>query len=149
MLDIFTTVEGKGTYTDSKTCPIPTPEPSPPPPPSGETIISPGTAAAISVIPTPEPSPQPPYTAIIAGAVAMGGFAVVVVCAYILYQKKNLRRTNRSSTLEESAPQPPVAAEPNGGILEDDTVHWSIREAFEILDRDQRNLETRFENLRR
>ncbi len=134
MLDIFTTVEGKGTYTDSKTCPIPTPE--------------------------------PPNTAIIVGAVAMGGFAVVVVCAYILYQKKNskpslvMRRTNRSTTLEESAPQPPVAVElgntgvsnsnTNGGILEDDTVHWSIREAFEILDRDQKkNLEKRFENLRR
>ena len=138
MLDIFTTVEGKGTYTDSKTCPIPTPEPSPP----------------------------PPNTAIIAGAVAMGGFAVVVVCAYILYQKKNskpssvMRRTNRSTTLEESAPQPPVAVEPgntgvsnsntNGGIEEDGSVHWSIREAFEILDRDQKkNLEKRLENVRR
>ncbi len=141
MLDIFTTVEGKGTYTDSKTCPIPALEPSPPPPP-------------------------PPNTAIIAGAVAMGGFAVVVVCAYILYQKKNskpssvMRRTNRSTTLEESAPQPPVAVEPgntgvsnsntNGGIEEDGTVHWSIREAFEILDRDQKkNLEKRLENVRR
>ena len=138
MLDIFTTVEGKGTYTDSKTCPIPTPEPSPP----------------------------PPNTAIIAGAVAVGGFAVVVVCAYILYQKKNskpssvMRRTNRSTTLEESAPQPPVAVEPgntgvsnsntNGGIEEDGTVHWSIRERFEILDRDQKkNLEKRLENVRR
>ena len=146
MLDIFTTVEGKGTYTDSKTCPIPTPEPSPTPP----------NTAVPDPTPEPSPPPLPPNPAIIVGAVAMGGFAVVVVCAYILYQKKNskpssvMRRTNRSTTLEESAPQPPVAVEPNGGILEDDTVHWSLREAFEILDRDQKkNLEKRLENVRR
>ena len=138
---IFTAVEGE-TYEDRARCDVPDPTPE------------------------PSPTPLPPNTAIIVGAVAMGGFAVVVVCAYILYQKKNskpssvMRRTNRSTTLEESAPQPPVAVEPgntgvsnsntNGGILEDDTVHWSIREAFEILDRDQKkNLEKRFENLRR
>ena len=146
MLDIFTTVEGKGTYTDSKTCPIPTPEPSPP----------------------------PPITAIIAGAVAMGGFAVVVVCSYILYQKKNskpssvMHRTNRSTTHEESATQPPVAVEPgntgvcnsntNGGILKGGTLVVSTREeedevirvAFDILDRDHdRNLVRRLENVMR
>ncbi len=139
---IFTAVEGE-TYEDRARCyvPDPTPEPSPPPP------------------------PPPPIPAIIVGAVAMGGFAVVVVCAYILYQKKNskpssvMHRTNRSTTLEESATQPPVAVEPgntgvsnsntNGGTLEDDTVHWSIREAFERLDRDQRNLETRLKNYAR
>jgi hypothetical protein len=110
--------------------------------------------------------PDPNKTAIIAGATAFGGFAVVVLCVYIFFQKKNskpssvMRRTNRSTTLEESAPQPPVAVEPgntgvsnsitNGGIEEDGTVHWWLREAFEILDRDQKkNLEKRLENVRR
>ena len=79
-----------------------------------------------------------------------------------------MRRTNRSTTLEESAPQPPVAVEPgntgvsssntNGGILEGGTLVVSTREeedevirvAFGILDRDhERNLVRRFENVRR
>ena len=103
--------------------------------------------------PTPEPPPPPPIPAIIAGATVGGVFVVVVVCTV-------MRLTNRSTTLEESATQPPVAVEPgntgvsnsntNGGIEEDGTVHWSIREAFEILDRDQKkNLEKRLENVRR
>ena len=93
-------------------CPDPTPEPSPPPPVPD---------------PTPEPSlpPPPPIPAIIAGAAAFGGFAVVAVCAYIFYQKKNskpssvMRRTNRSTTLEESDTQAPVAVEPQGNQSSD------------------------------
>ncbi len=125
------------TYEDRATCPgsDPTPEPSPPPPP-------------------------PPSTAIIAGAVAVGSFAVVVVCVYILYQKKNskpfsvMRRTNRSTTLEESDTQPPLAVEPgNTGTLVESTreeEEEAIRLAFEILDRDQnRNLARRLDNIRR
>ena len=93
-------MEGK-TYKEfqSEMCPDPTPEPSPPPP--------------------------PPITAIIAGATVGGVFVVVVVCACILYQKKNskpssvMRRTNRSTTLEESATQPPLAVEPQGNQSSD------------------------------
>ena len=116
------------TYEDRATCPgsDPTPEPSPPPPP-------------------------PPSTAIIAGAVAVGSFAVVVVCVYILYQKS---RTNRSTTLEKSDTQPPVAVEPgNTGTLVESTreeEEEAIHVAFEILDRDQnRNLARRLDNIRR
>jgi hypothetical protein len=148
-LIIFTAVEGE-TYEDRARCDVPDPTPE------------------------PSPTPLPPNTAIIVGAVAMGGFAVVVVCAYILYQKKNskpssvMHRTNRSTTHEESATQPPVAVEPgntgvcnsntNGGILKGGTLVVSTREeedevirvAFDILDRDhQRNLDMRLLNVRR
>ena len=54
--------------------------------------------------PTPEPPPPPPIPAIIAGATVGGVFVVVVVCTV-------MRLTNRSTTLEESATQPPVAVE--------------------------------------
>ena len=144
-------------YEDRASCtvPDPTPEPSPPPPPSGETI-SPGTAAAISVV-------------------AVISFMVFVLVIQNLIKKtsnaqgnqssdpgsnEEMRRTSKSTTLEESDTQAPVAVEPgntgvsnsntNGGILEGGTVPWSIREAFEILDRDQKkNLEKRLENVRR
>ena len=87
-------MEGKDSYEDRATCPgpDPTPEPSPPPPPS---------------------------TAIIAGT-TVGCFAAVAVCACIFFQKKNSkppplkRRTIRSTTLEESATQAPVAVEVTG-----------------------------------
>ena len=136
---IFTAVEGE-TYEDRARCdvPDPTPEPSPPPP--------------------------PPSTAIIAGAAAVGIFAVVVVCAYIFFQKKNskpssvMRRTNRSTTFEESATQPPVAVEPgntgvsnintNSGISEEHEA--TIRRAFELMEQNrEENLRRRLENIAR
>ena len=127
-------MEGK-TYKEfqSEMCPDPTPEPSPPSPP---------------------PPPPPPIPAIIAGATVGGVFVVVVVCTV-------MRLTNRNTTLEESATQPPVAVEPQGNQSsdperneempstreEEDAV---IRVAFDILDRDhKRNLVRRLENVMR
>ena len=85
-------MEGK-TYKEfqSEMCPDPTPEPSPPSPP---------------------PPPPPPIPAIIAGATVGGVFVVVVVCTV-------MRLTNRNTTLEESATQPPVAVEPQGNQSSD------------------------------
>ena len=129
-------MEGK-TYKEfqSEMCPDPTPEPSPP--------------------------PSPPITAIIAGATVGGVFVFVVICAYVLYQKKNskpssvVRRTNRSTTLEESDTQAPVAVEPgNTGTLGESTREEendaTIRPAFELMEQNhEENLARRLENVRR
>ena len=114
-------MEGK-TYKEfqSEMCPAspdPTPAPSPPPPPSGETI-SPGTAAVISVV-------------------AVISFMVFVLVIKNLIKKtsnaqgnqssdpgsnEEMRRTSKSTTLEESGTQAPVAVEPvNTGTLGEST----------------------------
>ena len=65
-----------------------------------------------------------------------------------------MRRTSKSTTLEESATQPPVAVEPgNTGTLgestreEEDEV--TIRRAYEIIEDHEENLARRLENVRR
>ena len=65
-----------------------------------------------------------------------------------------MRRTSKSTTLEESATQPPVAVEPgNTGTLGESTREEeneaTIRLAFEIMEQNrEENLGRRLENLR-
>jgi hypothetical protein len=69
-----------------------------------------------------------------------------------------MRRTNRSTTFEESATQPPVAVEPgntgvsnintNSGISEEHEA--TIRRAFELMEQNrEENLRRRLENIAR
>ena len=67
---------------------------------------------------------------------------------------EEMRQNSKSTTLEESGTQAPVAVEPvNTGTLgkstreEEDEV--TIRRAFEIIDDHERNLVRRLENVRR
>ena len=145
-------MEGK-TYKEfqSEMCPAspdPTPAPSPPPTPSVVTI-SPGTAAAISVV-------------------AVISFMVFVLVIKNLIKKtsnaqgnpsdpgsnEEMRRNSKSTTLEESGTQAPVAVEPvNTGTLGESTREEedeaTIRLAFEIIEDHERNLARRLENVRR
>jgi hypothetical protein len=67
---------------------------------------------------------------------------------------EEMRRTSKSTTLEESDTQVPVAVEPvNTGTLGESTREEedeaTIRRAFEIIEDHERNLVRRLENVRR